>query len=150
MIPLALSVVILSALAGRKQDVIFLIFCIMAIAYMTLLFRDSKSAGYSGLLWYYRRMFFDSGARADIIKNIWLFIPLGAVLYRLYPPKAILLVPAVLSILIEGIQLFAGIGICELDDIISNSLGGWIGFCMSRLATDIKLSISNRKQRYSA
>lgn len=145
-IPLALSVVILSAFAGKKQNVILLIFCIMAIAYMTLLFRDSESAGYSGLLRYYRRILFDSGARADIIKNIWLFIPFGAVLYRLHPKTAILLVPIVLSALIEGIQFSARIGTCELDDVISNGLGGWIGFCMGRLATDIKLSISNRKQ----
>ena len=148
-IPLALSVVILSTLAGRRQNFILLVFCIITIAYMTLLFRDSESAGYSGLLRYYRKMLFDSGARADIIKNIWLFIPLGAVLYRLYPQTAILLVPIVLSVLIEGIQLLARIGICELDDIISNGLGGWIGFCMGRLAADDKQIINNRKQRYS-
>lgn len=145
-IPLALSVIILSTLGGKRQNTVFLIFCIAAIAYMTLLFRGGESAGYSGLLWYYRRMLFDSSARADIIKNIWLFIPLGAVLYRLYPKTAILLVPIALSVLVEGIQLFARIGTCELDDIISNGVGGWIGYCMERLATDIKLIINHRKQ----
>ena len=148
-IPLALSFVILSSLAGTRQNAFFLILCIIAIIYMTLLFRDNDSAGYSGLLRYYRRMFFDSGARADIIKNIWLFIPLGAVLYKLYPKRAILLVPIALSALIEGIQRFAGIGTCELDDIISNGLGGWIGFSMGRLADDFKQRISIRKQHIS-
>ena len=149
-IPLVLSIVILSALAGRKQNIILLVFCIMAIAYMTLLFRDSDSAGHSGLLRYYRRMFFDSWARADIIKNVWLFIPLGTVLYRLYPKAAILLVPIALSVLIEGIQLLAGIGTCELDDVISNGLGGWIGFSMGKLANDFKRCIDNRKHHYPA
>ena len=143
---LALSFVIISSLAGTKQNAVFLVFCITAILYMTLLFRDNDSAGYSGLLQYYRRILFDSEARADIIKNIWLFIPLGAVLYRLYPKAVILIIPIFLSILIEGIQLFAGIGICELDDIISNSIGGWIGFSMGRLTDDFKQRISNRRQ----
>ena len=141
-----ITAVVFSALAGRKQNAVLLFFCITAIIYMTLLFRGSESAGYSGLLRYYRRMFFDSEARADIIKNIWLFIPLGAALYRLYPKMAILLAPVALSALIEGIQLIAGIGTCELDDIISNSLGGWIGFCMGKLAADIKLNARNRKR----
>lgn len=149
-IPFVISTVIFSALMGKKQNLLFLAIYLFVIIYMTLLFRDSESAGHSGLFWYYRRILFDSRARADIIKNIWLFIPLGAILYRLYPKAIILLVPVVLSIHIEGIQLFARIGTCELDDVISNSLGSWIGFCMGRVATDIKLVINNRKQRYSA
>ena len=143
---LALSFVIISSLAGKKQNVLFLMFWIVVIVYMTLLFRNNDSEGYSSLLQYYRRIFFDSEARADIIKNVWLFIPLGAVLFRLYPKAAVLIVPAFISVLIEGIQWFARIGTCELDDVISNSLGGWIGFCMGRLAIDIKLSINNWKQ----
>ncbi len=145
-IPLALSFVILSSMVGTKQNAFFLILCFMAIIYMTLLFRDNDSAGYSGLLWYYRRIIFDSEARADIIKNIWLFIPLGAVLYRLYPKTTVLIIPVALSALIEGIQLLAGIGTCELDDIISNGIGGWIGFSMGKLADDFKQCIGNRKQ----
>ena len=149
-IPLVLSFVIFSSMVGKKQNEFFLILCIAAIVYMTLLFRDNDSSGNSGLLRYYRRILFDSEARADIIKNIWLFIPFGVVLYRLYPSKIILLVPIVLSALIEGIQWFAGIGTCELDDIISNGLGGWIGFRMSKLAIEIKLCINNKKQTHSA
>ena len=145
-----IATVILSSLSGRKQNAVFLIFCIAAIVYMTLLFRGSESAGYSGPLRYYRRFLFDSGARADIIKNIWLFIPFGAVLYRMYPKTVILLMPIALSVLIEGIQLLAVIGTCEVDDVISNGLGGWIGFSMGKLAKEIKLYISNRRSIHFA
>ena len=141
---LALSFVILSSLAGKKQNTFFLILYIVVIVYMTLLFRDNDSAGYSGLLWYYRRILFDSRARADIIKNIWLFIPLGAVLYRLYPKSVILLVPIILSSLIESIQLLAKLGTCELDDIISNGIGGCVGFVAGKNATEIKMYIISR------
>ena len=143
---LALTAVVLSAVASRKLNIFLLVVSITVVVYLTLMYRESDSVGRIELLGYYKRVFTDSMARADIIKNIWLFIPLGAILYRLYPRKAILLVPIVLSALIEGIQLFTRIGICELDDIISNGLGGWIGFYMGRLVTDIKQIINNRKQ----
>ena len=145
-IPLAIMFVIFSALTGRKQNIYLLLLYITVIIYMTLLFRNSGEASFSGFLRYYRRFFTNSTARADIIKNVWLFIPLGAVLYRLYPKKEVLFIPFILSIMIEGIQWLAGIGTCELDDVISNSLGGWIGFFMGKLTTDIKLRINSRKQ----
>lgn len=35
-----------------------------------------------------------------------------------------------LSFFIEGLQYFFGLGLCELDDVIGNSLGAWLGwFC---------------------
>ena len=56
-------------------------------------------------------------------------------LYQLHPHKQILLIVLLVSFLIEGIQYFAGLGSCELDDIISNSLGGWIGFCIEKMTS---------------
>ena len=98
------------------------------------------------LFWSYREIFSDSGARADILKNIWLFIPLGAILYRLYPQKTILFVPLLLSIMIELVQLTTGTGLCELDDMFSNGLGGCIGFAMehglAQILPVIKLEIN--------
>ncbi len=146
---LALFVVMLSALTGRKQNVVFLILYIATIVYMTLLFRESGAMPFSVFLRYYKRIFADSNARADIIKNIWLFIPLGAVLYRMRPKVTIIFIPIILSILIEGIQLITKTGTCELDDIISNSLGGLIGFYMGKLAEDIKLRMGGQKTIHS-
>ena len=99
----------------------------VAIFYMTIMFRESNRTQIPEFLWYYRKIFTDSGARADIIKNIWLFIPFGAILFQLYPKKITLLFPFVLSIIIESIQYFTEKGICEIDDIISNGIGGVIG-----------------------
>lgn len=148
-VPLVLTAVFLSALAGKKTNAVLLAAGIAAILYMTLLFRDSGTSAFSGFLRYYRRFFINSQARADILKNIWLFIPLGAVLYRMRPKPVILLVPVILSILIEGIQWFTGTGVCEPDDVISNSLGGWIGFCMGGLAAGFRQRAESRKQKTS-
>ena len=76
--------------------------------------------------------------RADILRNIWLFVPIGAFLYRFYPKRWIVIIPVVISFFIEAIQYFTGIGLCELDDVISNGLGGAIGYGMAVLLCEAK------------
>jgi len=44
--------------------------------------------------------------------------------------QQVLLLAIGLSFFIEGLQYFFGLGLCELDDVIGNSLGAWLGwFC---------------------
>lgn len=65
--------------------------------------------------------------RADVINNIWLFVPLETGLYRIFQKKWVLLIPLVFSVLIETTQYITGLGIAEFDDVFGNTLGGWIG-----------------------
>ncbi len=135
----AMIVVLLSAAFSRKWNLFFAVGYIIAIAYLTLLFRENDGATLKlEPFWSYRKIFSDSDTRADILKNIWLFIPLGAILYRIYPNDKVLLIPVLLSILIEAIQYFSGTGFCEIDDVISNGLGGAIGYGMGGLASMIR------------
>ena len=39
----------------------------------------------------------------------------------------VLIVTVLFSTLIEGVQYFGGFGLCELDDVICNTLGAMIG-----------------------
>lgn len=148
-IPFSIVLIALSAINEKKWNVALMALYIFAIAYMTLLFRENEGEKNAELLWYYRKIFTSSTARADILKNIWLFIPLGAILYQLYPKLMILLVPIAISILIEGIQYATGAGFCELDDIISNGLGGWIGFTAGRTASEIKSNIQSWRKLHT-
>ena len=148
--PFSIVVIALSAINKKKWNVALLTLYIFAITYMTLLFRENEGSKSAELFWYYRKIFTSSTARADILKNIWLFIPLGAILYQLYPKVIILLVPIAISILIEGIQYTTGVGFCELDDVISNGLGGWIGFNAGRTASEIKLCIQSWRKLHIA
>lgn len=141
----AMIMIVLSGLTDKKWNILFLMLYLCAICYLTLLFREKDNITSPGLFWYYKKIFTDSEARADIIKNIWLFIPLGSVLFRLYPKKTVLIIPVMVSSIIEIIQLISGTGFCELDDIISNSIGGWIGFCIGKLIADIKLEVNTHK-----
>lgn len=142
---LSIAVIVMSAMVSRRWNVILICLCVFVIVYLTLLFRGTEGTKNTELLGYYKRIFESSEARADIIKNIWLFIPLGAALYQLCPQKRIILAAVVLSILIELIQYYTGKGYCELDDIISNSLGGGIGFIAGKLTTDLKQRINRRR-----
>lgn len=145
---IAILLVAFSALTGRRLNWLLLILYLSMIAYFTLMYRDTGEP-YIGMLRSYKKFFVSAEMRSYIVKNIWLFIPLGAVLYRLWPRKAILLVPVILSITIEIIQYFTTLGMCELDDVISNGLGGVIGYgmgCLSKLV--IERFHGNRKTTF--
>lgn len=62
----------------------------------------------------------------EILNNIWLFIPLGAILMKPIGWRGIIAC-IVLSCIIEVVQYFTGFGLAEFDDNISNGLGGAIG-----------------------
>ena len=135
----ALFAVLLSGSIQKKGNSILLFLYICTIIYFTLMFReDGDSQADLGIFRSVTRFFYDSGVRADILKNIWLFIPLGAILFQLYGKPSILLVSVALSIAIEMVQYYTGTGLCELVDIISNSLGGAIGYGMEALFTRMK------------
>lgn len=148
-IPGALLVVIFSVLLNRKLNAVLLLLYFSVIIYMTLIYRENASEQIGDLLPQYKRMFVDCDARIEIIRNIWLFIPLGAILYRVEPKGWILLAPVILSILIEAIQCFSGTGFCELDDVLSNGLGGTIGYgmgCQAKMIRDMFLKKVKRIQ----
>ncbi len=131
-IVIVIALVLLSAFTDKKINWLMLAAYIGVIVYFTLMYREDSEAKI-GVFNLYGRFFVNADARADIIKNIWLFIPFGSILFRLYPRKSTLVLPFLLSILIEAIQYYTGTGICTLDDVISNGFGGVVGYGMSSL-----------------
>lgn len=114
-------------LRGRIRKV-FLAGMILFILYMTMVYRETgESRGAFELFWSYKDFFFYRQNRQDIINNIWLFVPLGALLYSSSHPNRWIWA-VLLSVLIEAVQWFAGIGLADFDDVLSNGLGAMIGF----------------------
>ena len=78
----------------------------------------------------------------EVIANILLFIPVGLSMpyslprrFSRHPIRSTILFAAVLSFLIEVLQLVFGLGLCETDDVITNTAGaafGSISFVFSR------------------
>ena len=102
------------------------------IAYMTLWGRETgDTRSRFELFWSYRQFFIDPNLRKSVINNIWLFIPFGAMLYKQNSKRY--MIPVLVSVVIETVQYFTGLGLCELDDIFSNSLGSMIGYSLAGL-----------------
>ncbi len=83
--------------------------------------------------WSYWRTFTqgDEGLGIQIVNNILLFIPFGAALPLNFPQfgklRYTILAAALLSLAVELIQGFTGLGLCEIDDVMGNTLGAGIG-----------------------
>lgn len=70
-----------------------------------------------------------------ILINILLFVPLGFLLSRMWTMRwwQILLIGAVVSVIIEIVQLVTKLGMLDVDDWIFNTLGTAVGIGLQRL-----------------
>ena len=145
-LPVMIGGVILTVVACTvkgKPRIVFLILYLLLIVLLTLWYREpGESVGSFELFWSYRRFFLNRGTRLQILENIWLFIPFGAALYRKGSRRW--LIPFFCSACIEAIQYVAGIGFCEVDDVISNGFGGLIGYELSQA---VRLFLSNYSEK---
>ena len=119
-------VILLSLFLLRRANLVLLLFYILFILYMTLFNRDGETRVELELFWSYKQFLSSPSLRLEILNNIWLFIPLGVILTKLVGWRGVI-VCIVLSVFIEVVQYFTGLGLAEFDDVISNGLGGVIG-----------------------
>ena len=144
----SMIIMIISTALSKKWNAVLLFAYILVIIYMTLMFRSNISykTGFT-LQWSYWQLFSDNEVRTDMLRNIWLFIPLGIIFFQLYPKKIILFVPVAFSIIIEGIQYISQTGFCEINDVLSNGLGGIIGYCAENMLKDRIMVRASRRIR---
>lgn len=117
---LLLVVIILS---GRAVNWLLLFLYLAFIAYMTIY----REAGSAVITWHIPPNYYLFFTNREILSNIWLFIPLGAILYKLSHIWEIVVLPIALTLAVEISQLVFGVGAFEISDLIANSLGGVIG-----------------------
>lgn len=125
---------LISVLCSKEQNRLLLIFYSAVVVYLTLLNRKAGNRRFLLTpLWSYRRFFEHVYFRRQIINNILLFVPFGFILSRLIPKWSTVRILIMISVGIELLQYLSGRGFFELDDIISNSLGGLIGLTVGML-----------------
>ncbi len=116
----------------KSLSVVLTIVYVAFILYETLMFRESGNARTNFVLFSYAGRFLkEQSVRVGVINNIWLFIPLGMGLYRWFQKKWVLVIPFVMSVVIETTQYITGLGIAEFDDVFGNTMGGWIGILVA-------------------
>ena len=126
--------VAVSLICGRKINILLLIAYLAFIVYMTLMHRETaESSIIPELFWSYKQFFTDPEIRWEILYNIFLFIPLGTMLGRVFRRWQVVFLPIVIAVGIEVMQYCMGTGICEIDDVISNGIGGLIGYGIGRV-----------------
>lgn len=121
-------VCIVLCLFPRSLEKAVLLVYMIFIFYETLMFRETGDIRANLVLLSYADTFMTNWrTRVEVINNIWLFVPFGAGLYAIYRKKRVWIAAFILSLTVELIQYFTGLGIAELDDIFGNTLGGIIG-----------------------
>ena len=78
------------------------------------------------------------------IENVLLFIPFGF-LFPKNDYRVVLLSGFLMSICIETVQYFGCLGLCELDDVICNTLGSLAGFLLAMVVQRMVSIIKEKK-----
>ena len=114
------------------SNVLFGAYCVFIVWYT--LFTRKASLTHSidmRFMWSYREMLAgDINWKKDVIQNllnIAFFVPFG-IFFPLKKWIVVLISAFAFSVLIEATQYIFRLGLCELDDVICNTLGAMIGF----------------------
>ena len=143
----AMIIIIMSSVLNRHMNTLLLLVYLICILYMTLLYREvGATAKQIGFFRPFKLIISIADTRAGVLKNIWLFIPLGTISYQLYPKKTSVFLIISFSVLIEIIQFFARVGYSDFYDIISNSIGGLIGYKTGSVYGNIRRIINHDKK----
>jgi glycopeptide antibiotics resistance protein len=117
----------------RVRIFLFIAYCLFLL-WLTVLSRQPRVEGRVfkwQLLWSYRAWIagepYGKTESIQNINNILVFIPFGF----FFPGKSLKVVAftaLAFSAVIEGIQIIANLGWCEVDDVICNTLGAVLGW----------------------
>lgn len=110
----------------KWSRIVFLVYLFYMLK-ETIFFRKPVNELNTELFWSYSQFLDNYQIRMEIIKNVMLFVPFGAFWYSAEYSKREVFFSLILSCMIELTQLTWHIGYFEIDDIISNSFGGFVG-----------------------
>ena len=137
---LGLLVCVAFIFAPRKFDVALLAAYVVFIIYETILYRHShEPTANLEIFWSYKQFFINEGQRIEIINNIWLFVPYSLGLLSVLKNKKVIIPFLFLPLAIEIVQYVFGIGLFELDDLVSNGLGELIGISLWYVTRNIHI-----------
>lgn len=137
---IGIFLLLLILLSNRPTACSLFLFYSAFIAYMTIMNRET---GIGVVTWNIPLNYYLFFKDRSLLANTWLFIPFGAILYKLSHMWEIIAFPIALSLAIETSQLVLDIGAFEISDLITNSLGGLVGIIMCYLLEPLVKTIRN-------
>lgn len=72
----------------------------------------------------------------NFLGNLLMFVPFSFILivvFRVTKARFILPAAFLLSVIIEAVQYFTGLGVADIDDVLLNTFSAWIGIYLCRL-----------------
>ena len=155
------AVVMMIALLPKHRDYLWavIVLYVIGVLYFSLLSRTPVEGGQGidlipcGFLRVVKTRFKAYGvygilrSLGGLYLNILMFIPFGFLVFTIRPgcdTWKIILAGFCFSLLIELIQLTTHLGIFEMDDLINNTLGTWIGTVV--YSKRIRTSINNSEK----
>ena len=124
-----------------RGTVLLLILYTGFIILMTILYREPEELFLNlNPLEDFKRFFQNASSRQEIMNNIWLFLPLGLLLGKIFGRFRAALIPVFLSLVIETIQYIFHLGFCDICDVMNNSFGGLIG-CIAGIGIHRMVSV---------
>lgn len=150
----ALVMAVALLVKGRLR-IAFIAAYLCFILYMTMAWRETgTNRSHFELFWSYRQFVTNKRLRLEILNNIWLLVPFGIALRSFISEKTehkgilwTVLLCVLLSAVIETVQFIARIGLCEIDDVVSNGLGGLIGAQLSSVTYQRKPLIKSSEDK---
>ena len=130
---ISITLVVITFFLPRKACIPLLIAYVIFILYLTLLSRGTaKRLVNMDIMVTIKKMFgSDDLARTEVLCNILMFMPLGAMVGKVKPRWFWMI--TVLSILIEAIQYIGKLGMCDIGDVVTNTIGGFAGLGIWKL-----------------
>ena len=130
---ISITLVVITFFLPRKACIPLLIAYVIFILYLTLLSRGTaKRLVNMDIMVTIKKMFgSDDLARTEVLCNILMFMPLGAMVGKVKPRWFWMI--TVLSILIEAIQYIGKLGMCDIGDVVTNTIGGLAGLGIWKL-----------------
>ena len=120
----------------RLIGTVLSIACGVVILYATVVSRGESSLGHDLTPFSsFQRAIEQPEMYRSMLMNVFLFVPLGMSLPFVLPVRwkhtmiITVLLAFILSVGIESLQYILSIGRCEVDDVIMNMLGAFIGSC---------------------
>ena len=132
MLPVISHILRKRPLALKYTNYIILGIYLFANLYLTILSRPARIYHHMELtpFWSYIGAVKRPELREEILLNIILYVPFGYLMHYAFPKMKWWMVVCggfLLSGFTETVQLFFKLGLCEVDDLISNTMGTLVG-----------------------
>lgn len=127
-------------LAAKRRRLVLFLCIVYSIVILNLTFFSREPGSRIGVTIEIFRTWGDTASsHAFFIENILLFIPFGILFPPAFPPlrrlPVCMLEGFLFSVFLEMIQFVTGRGYCQLDDVVTNTLGAGIGWGCYKLWT---------------